>query len=146
MILKGAWIDQMSLPTITGDFNYLHIPKNVTDNGKSQTVLVTIGVATSDGNVLFKGGPTVVYVDPKFSKGPIVHQAVAKVKFGNEFGLITKGVNNSKTDQEAGIDYVSQNRILGQVLFKIPFVGYIKTILFGTLDFRGCNRTYEDSI
>lgn len=112
-----------------------------------------INVGEEDGDILILRGPDYYYdkgFDPIFwgnlEEGtPIIHRAIDKKKIGGKWYFKTKGDNNlvadggykfiNKTDEydyvvivynSSDVIYISETEILGIVIFKIPYVGYIK--------------------
>lgn len=86
----------------------------------------------------------VVYVPSKndaFSKvGDIVHRALLKIKVENQTYILTKGDNNPVMDigffdstNNMGNSPVPKENLRGKVLFKIPYLGYLKLFLSGQL-------------
>ena len=112
-----------------------------------------IKVGEEDGDILILRGPDYYYekgFDPIFwgnlEEGtPIIHRAIDKKKIGDKWYFKTKGDNNlvadggykftNKTDEydyvvveynSSDVIYISETEVLGIVIFKIPYVGYIK--------------------
>jgi len=106
-----------------------------------------------DGDILILRGPDYFYeegFDPIFwgnlEEGtPIIHRAIDKEKIGDKWYFKTKGDNNLVADggykfinKTKDYDYVvieynssnviliSETEVLGIVIFKIPYIGYIK--------------------
>ncbi len=115
-----------------------------------------INVGEKDGDILILKGPEYYYkqgFDPIFwnyleNDTPIIHRAIDKKKIDHTWYFLTKGDNNllpdgsfvilNKTDEYILIEsnsskaiYISETELLGIVVFKIPFVGYIK--IFSTV-------------
>src|SRR3989344_5475180 len=93
-------------------------------------------------------GDVVVYNSTSFRNlgQPVIHRVVAKVRAEDGLYLITKGDNNNVTDQDCGgviagrPDHecktfypIPADEISGRALFKIPFVGYVKLLIFDDL-------------
>ena len=112
-----------------------------------------IKVGEEDGDILILRGPDYFYekgFDPIFwgnlEEGtPIIHRAIDNKKIGDKWYFKTKGDNNlvadggyrfiNETDEydyvvieynSSEVIYISETEILGVVIFKIPYVGYIK--------------------
>jgi len=115
------------------------------------------------GDILILRGPNYFYeqgFDPIFwgnleEDTPIIHRAIDKKKVGDKWYFKTKGDNNlvadggyqfiNKTEDydyivikynSSEVIYISEKEILGIVIFKIPYVGYIKIyfyFIFGLL-------------
>lgn len=71
-----------------------------------------------------KVGDVVVYASNS-NIPPIIHRVVKKEKVNNGFLFITKGDHNQVPDHEP----VSDDRILGKAVFRVPLLGWVK-ILF----------------
>jgi signal peptidase I len=115
------------------------------------------------GDILILRGPNYFYekgFDPLFwgnleEDTPIIHRAIEKKKVGDKWYFKTKGDNNlvadggyqfiNKTEDydyivikynSSEVIYISETEILGIVIYKIPYVGYIKIyfyFIFGLL-------------
>lgn len=112
-----------------------------------------IEVGEEDGDILILRGPDYFYdkgFDPIFwgnlEEGtPIIHRALDKKKIGDKWYFKTKGDNSlvadggyrfiNKTDEydyvvveynDSDVIYISETEVLGVVIFKISYVGYIK--------------------
>lgn len=65
----------------------------------------------------------------------VIHRAFAKFTNGKDTYFLTKGDNNLFLDQEGGnFDIVNEKDVKGKVLFRIPYIGYVKLFLFLQLD------------
>ena len=102
-----------------------------TGNERQETCIVGLKV---DGNVqLFdKFGDIVVY-EPKNSLrniGPVVHRAVLRIKYKGIDNYVIKGDNNPSPDL-FGISesFATEEDILGKVIFRAPYLGYLKLFL-----------------
>ena len=105
----------------------------------------TSGPKTIDIN---RDGEIIVYHSDYLQKD-IIHRAVVKIKTPEGWYVLTKGDNNSTNtmiDQDCiqkidgyRLDHpwcitlypTPQSEVKGKVLFKIPYIGYIKLLLFG---------------
>jgi signal peptidase I len=110
-------------------------------------------VGEEKGDILILRGPDYFYkkgFDPIFwgnlEEGtPIIHRAIDKKKIGDKWYFKTKGDNNIVSDggyrfinktkdyeylvveyNNSEVIYISETEILGIVIFKIPYLGYIK--------------------
>ncbi len=62
---------------------------------------------------------------------PIIHRVISKTEINNRYYFETKGDHNpAPGDVDKGI---SEDRIIGKALFRIPFVGWLKIGLFDLL-------------
>jgi hypothetical protein len=81
----------------------------------------------------------IIYDEP--ARGQIIHRAFAKLRAPNGYFILTRGDNNNAIDQESGIAAVSEKRIKGRVLLRIPYIGYVKLFAFGQFAApAGCDR------
>ncbi len=106
-----------------------------------QTSSIEIGNTTISENF---GNPIIVYQttsNDTFS-GDIVHRAVAAIRSGDQYYLLTRGDNNAGLDIQFGNYPVIQNAVVGYVIGQVPAVGYLKLIISGQLSQpAGCNST-----
>ena len=69
------------------------------------------------------------------SGGLIVHRAALSINDDDgKLLFLTKGDNNQALDQEGPFSPVEKKDIHGTLLFKVPFVGYLKLLLFGQFE------------
>jgi len=90
----------------------------------------------------------IVYAAKPSYYGFIVHRVFLKLvnQSNGETFYLTKGDNNAVLDQEAGVSIVSQNNVIGRVIFDVPYVGYLKLLLFMQFsEPEGCNTTISYS-
>ena len=140
-----------------------------------------IQVGEVNGDILILKGPQYYYehgFDPRLfnnlaNNTPIIHRAIDKKKVDNVWYFLTKGDNNKLPDggliilndsddyylleyNRTNSIYISETEILGVVIFKIPFIGYINiyfpfilillislTILYIVLKLLGINIRFE---
>ncbi len=89
----------------------------------------------------------IIVYDPAPSPyGLIIHRAFAKLiardasNARDEVYYLTKGDNNQVPDQLSGIGLVSENKVQGKVLLRVPYVGFLKLFLFLQFDEpKGCD-------
>ena len=100
----------------------------------------TFFVNSSDDVIVYAANPSYY--------GFIVHRVFLKLvnsSSGQAFYL-TKGDNNPVLDQEAGVSIVNQSSVIGRVVFDVPYVGYLKLLLFMQFaEPEGCNTTISYS-
>jgi signal peptidase I len=73
-------------------------------------------------------------------QGPIIHRAVVVLNASNNYFVLTKGDNNPDLDFQYGVSPKNLSSIIGEVIFKIPILGYAKLFLFGQFsEPPGCN-------
>ncbi len=91
-------------------------------------------------------GDIIVYNSNLRVNFPIIHRVVAKIKAKDGYYFLTKGDNtstNNLVDQDCKrtinnvplcihSTVVNENEIQGKQAFKIPFIGWIKLIIFGS--------------
>ncbi|RLE42189.1 signal peptidase I [Candidatus Woesearchaeota archaeon] len=68
---------------------------------------------------------------------PIIHRVINKTKHGDEYYFTTKGDHNPRVYPNAEIaeDKISEERVLGVALIRIPWLGYIKIKFVDLLNF-----------
>ncbi len=118
---------------------------------KSEKIPEDIKADDKYGDILILKGPQYFYsqgFDPIFwnyleNNSVIIHRAIDKKKINNTWYFLTKGDNNLAPDGAYNIIdvtndsyhiqinltggiYISESEILGIVLFKIPYIGYLK--------------------
>jgi len=73
-------------------------------------------------------------------EGPIIHRAVVVLNASNNYFVLTKGDNNPDLDFQYGVAPKNSSSIIGEVIFRIPILGYAKLFLFGQFSQPvGCN-------
>ncbi|MGB9703581.1 MAG: hypothetical protein ACP5HJ_01620 [Candidatus Micrarchaeia archaeon] len=79
-------------------------------------------------------------------QGPIIHRALLVLNVSNEYFVLTKGDNNPNIDLQYGVSPKNQKNIVGEVIFRIPLLGYAKLFLFGQFyQPYGCNFIIKNS-
>jgi signal peptidase I len=112
--------------------------------GESPDIVINnnraIGVLYRDQTINFtKTGDIIVY-NSMFRPGePIIHRAVLKIKTGSSYSLLTMGDANPTIDQDCNYGEcvapaITQDKVVGKVLFHIPLLGHAKLLL--TLGYR----------
>ena len=89
-----------------------------------------------------KNNSIIVYETNSFDsmQGPIIHRAVIVLNVSNNFFVLTKGDNNPDLDFQYGVAPKNLSSVIGEVIFKIPILGYAKLFLFGQFSSPvGCN-------
>ncbi|MDD5317107.1 MAG: hypothetical protein PHF51_00035 [Candidatus ainarchaeum sp.] len=115
-------------------------------NGSAREVPCTKAVAVNGvripaGNL---SSGTIVYTPAQGDafKTEIIHRALFRLRAGGEYYYFTKGDNNEQLDMQYGNSPIPQGRTVGVVLFRIPYIGYLKLFLFGFLSQpAGCDST-----
>lgn len=102
------------------------------DNGALDKGKCTTALGISGNLVSFNHSNDVIVFEssnPKY--GLIIHRAFAKIEYNNTLYYLTKGDNNNVVDQETGIPAIPQKDVHGKVILRIPYLGYVKLLLFG---------------
>lgn len=115
---------------------------------EAYTESVTIGntIITGDRNnsiIVYKTVPQ----DSFYQDGDsyIVHRVYAVLNASGTYYYLTKGDNNPGLDIQYQNYPINQTYVEGRVIGKVPFLGYLKLILSGTLNQpAGCNSTLQD--
>jgi len=78
-------------------------------------------------------GDVVIYQNPK-THLPVVHRVI---EVDGEGRYITKGDKNTANDIDLGITNgpVSNNQLHGKVLFRVPYLGWVKIIFLRTIGY-----------
>ncbi|MBI2445388.1 hypothetical protein HYV43_03305 [Candidatus Micrarchaeota archaeon] len=147
-------------------------PLDKSKTAQDQVCLKSIGVQGTDVSIL--ASPDVVVFDSNTSAGLIIHRAFSVLNASDGPFLLTKGDNNNFLDQQSGfqlIPYRTAGRVLlnlpllgaltlrdgslqwitendipvkGKVLLRIPYIGYIKLLLFLQIQApAGCDSVLE---
>lgn len=144
IILKG--FENTNIPTITlanySDWRKIDVlkkPCNVTVSDRKISRLCTYGVEYNNTTIYEnRENPIIIYSPRKndtfVETGNIVHRVFAKITTPEGDFLLTKGDNNLSLDQEAGNEPVAIKQVHGQILFKIPYIGYVKLFAFGLIN------------
>ncbi len=103
------------------------------------TSSITIGNTTITENY---SNPIVVYRTTPLDtfSGDIVHRVVAAIQVGQTYYLLTKGDNNPILDIQAGNYPPSTSQVMGYVIAKVPWLGYITLALKGGIETQGCDQ------
>ena len=85
-------------------------------------IMILFGAETDEVKV----GEVIVYISGK--EYPIIHRAVKKWTESNVTYFETKGDHNQDqiADRLLNEEMVSEDKLLGRAVFKIPWLGYIK--------------------
>jgi len=62
------------------------------------------------------------------SKDPIIHRVVDKKTENNKYMFTTKGDNNPKPYPDIGETAITEEKLLGKAIFRMPFLGWVKII------------------
>lgn len=137
----------------TGLIRYMCGAANVTfSNGttmkEAYTKSITIGGTTINGDrnnsiIVYKTTPQ----DSFYQEGDsyIVHRVYAILNASGAYYYLTKGDNNPGLDIQYQNYPANQSYVEGKVIGTIPFLGYLKLILSGTLSQpAGCGSTLHD--
>jgi len=98
--------------------------------------LQVVGISYQNKTINFtKTGDIIVYNTPLRPGEPIIHRVVVKLRSGGSYSLLTKGDANPTIDQDCRSPDVcvsmpvTQDMIVGKVLFHIPLIGHPKLLL-----------------
>jgi len=74
--------------------------------------------------------------------GETIHRVLAKLNVDGKYYYLMKGDNNEQLDIQYGNVPAPQEKEVGKVVFRMPYVGYLKLFLFGFLGTPpGCDST-----
>lgn len=94
-----------------------------------------VGVSYRNQTINFtKTGDIIIYGSPYRPGEPIIHRVVLKMKTGSSYSLLTMGDANPTVDQDCTLGEciappVTQDMLVGKVLFHIPLIGHSKLLL-----------------
>jgi signal peptidase I len=96
-------------------------------------IMILVGKKPESLNV----GDVIVFKSNK--PDPIIHRVVEKWEENGRYYFKTKGDNNRDSIKNSLVDEtrISEDRIVGKAVFKIPLLGYIKIIFVEILKFLG---------
>jgi len=144
IVLRG--FESNNLPTIElanysdwRKINVLKRPCNVTIAGKRILRICSYAIEYNGTTIYENHSNPVIIYEPKetdyfAATGSIVHRVFALLISDGKRYVLTKGDNNIMLDQEAGNEPVSLDRIKGQIVFQIPYLGYVKLFAFGQIE------------
>ncbi len=148
LLLQGG---QVSAQTVFFNSSFPQVSllkKNCAEsvNGQfSQYVPCTYGAVVENQTFLLNSSDSVVvYAANPSYYGYIVHRVFLRLvnQSDGQVFYLTKGDNNPILDQEAGVSIVNQSSVVGRVVFDVPYVGYLKLLLFMQFsEPEGCNTT-----
>lgn len=121
--------------------------QNGTKEVEAVTKSITIGNTTITGDrnnsiVVYKTVPQ----DSFYKEGDsyIVHRLYAIINASGTFYYLTQGDNNPGLDMQYSNYPINQSYIEGKVIGDVPYLGYLKLILSGTLNQpAGCSSTLK---
>lgn len=111
-------------------------PCNATIGNETKEIACTTGIWVHNQLITANlSNDVIVYVPApgdKFAEtGIIIHRVFARVNVSGKVYYFTKGDNNAAMDQEVGNAPVSEDRVHGKVILRIPYLGFFKLLLFG---------------
>jgi hypothetical protein len=114
-------------------------------NGTSQEIPCTRAVYVN-GERFEAGAPadTIVYTPQPgdIFAGETIHRVMLALDVEGEEYFFTKGDNNDQLDIQYGNSPIPRDREVGKVVFRIPWLGYLKLFLFGFVSTpSGCDST-----
>ena len=75
-------------------------------------------------------------------RGETIHRVVTRMNVDGNYYYLTKGDNNEQLDVQYGNSPIAQDKVVGKVLLRLPYLGYLKLFLFGFLSTpAGCDST-----
>lgn len=112
----GMWYDERG-------YNMESFKKWTFSNGFNKgDIMVLIGAKIEK----IKVGDIVVFRGN--SREPIIHRVVLKYNQNGKIYIQTKGDNNPDTLVGLGEDMVSQDKLIGKAVFRVPLLGWIKIV------------------
>ncbi len=129
-----------------GEANDLLSTGKVVEEAYTTSITIANTTITGDHNnsiVVYQTVPQ----DSFFKDGDsyVVHRVYAIINANGSYYFLTKGDNNPGLDMQYENLPANQSNIEGKVIATIPYIGYLKLILSGTISQpEGCNSTLED--
>ncbi|MFH1056323.1 MAG: hypothetical protein V1717_00805 [Candidatus Micrarchaeota archaeon] len=145
VFIRGGVENVPSLNASFSDLGSVQVHKSVCFAG-TQPWPCTDYAIVANQTVFENRSNDIIVFDPKpTGPGLLIHMAFAKINTEDGAFFLTKGDNNPVLDQENHRFYfVSEKDVKGRVFLTIPFVGYLKLLLF--LQFEvpaGCDSVLE---
>ncbi len=115
---------------------------------EAYTQSITVGNSTITGDhnnsiIVYETVPQDLFYQEGASY--VVHRVYAILNADGNYYYLTKGDNNPGLDMQYENYPEIQSYVQGKVIGKLPFLGYLKLILSGTLSQpSGCNSTLQD--
>jgi len=103
-------------------------------DGRSEQVPCTKAVLVGGQRVVKDySADTVVYTPAQGDtfRGETIHRVYLKIDAGGKKYYFTRGDNNDQLDLQYGNSPIPEERVVGKVIARLPYVGYIKLFLFG---------------
>ncbi len=119
----GTWYEQRG---ITKDQSSKWPFKNGFNKGD---IMILKGINSKD----IIAGDVIVF--NSFLPDPIIHRAVIKKPLNNSMVFQTKGDHNNDSIIQHGENQVTENRIVGIAIFKIPYLGWIKIVAVDSMNY-----------
>ncbi|MCD6279842.1 hypothetical protein J7J26_03680 [Candidatus Micrarchaeota archaeon] len=131
--------------------------KNLNNNMVYKTVCVKEAsinnITVNFNDPAYESYDTIVYTPKKtdaFSKtGDIIHRAIFEIATKKGTYYLTKGDNNDRFDIQmyapsyGSNSIVSQSQLKGKIFLRIPYIGYVKLVLFGMVSTpQGCESQF----
>lgn len=132
-----------SLTNLEKSLSFQSTPCSLTDGSNVQFSYCTTALYFNGTVIQAVTNNSVVVYDSRLAGlGLIVHRAVAEFNNGTNSYFFTKGDNNPILDQQSFIGPINSNQIYGKVFAIIPYIGYLKLLLFLDLSNpAGCGTT-----
>jgi len=70
----------------------------------------------------------------KMGRGAIIHRAFAKINTEKNTYYLARGDNNGILDLQTGNSLVEKERVHGKVIFRVPYLGYLRLFLAGSFN------------
>lgn len=110
---------------------------NIIINNTYYSVIYTSTFSIANTTIVENySNPIIVYKtnsSDEFPEGDIIHRAVAAIRVGSQYYILTKGDNNEGLDIQFANYPPSQNDVVGYFAGGLPYLGYLKLIVSGDL-------------
>jgi len=115
------------------------------DNGTVSQVACTKSISIKDTTISPNTTNDIIVYTPQpgdLFKSEIIHRTLAKLNVENSTYYLVKGDNNAQLDLQFLNSPIPEKSVVGKVVFRIPYAGYLKLFLFGYLQTpSGCDST-----
>ena len=131
VFIQGGSVNAPELPVSMGELQSLKVHKTICKSGEWDSACTDSVIVVNETVSRNLSNDIIVFEPKPFGPGLIIHRAFAKLTSPDGIFFLTKGDNNAVLDQEGGrFSIVSEKDVKGKVLFAIPYVGYLKLLLF----------------
>ena len=135
IFIRGGVENAPTAIASVGEMQAAQVHKALCIAGKN-SVPCTDDVRMANQTIRENNNNDIIVFNPKpTGPGLLIHRVFARVETPEGIFFLTKGDNNPVLDQENGrFNFVSEKDVKGRVVLRIPYVGYLKLLLFLQFD------------